>query len=116
MEENLSVEQRIARYLEANDITIVSESRADGTEVLGFVQYQGGQMRELGEILYNGETGMTHGADADNLRQSLQLEGFVTEVRRPLARLLRQVRGDFYADRIEPIHDACDRVEAKYTR
>ena len=115
MEENLSVEQKIARYLEANDITIVPEGRPDGIEVLGFVQHlPGRQMRELGEILYNGKTGMTQGADADNMRQSLQLPGFVTEVRRPIARLLRQVSGDFYADRLKPIHDACDTVEAKY--
>ena len=45
-----------------------------------------------------------------------QVQGFVTEVRRPLARLLRQVSGDFYADRLKPIHDACDRVEAQYDR
>jgi hypothetical protein len=114
MDEGLPIEQKIARYLEANDITIVPETRPDGTEVLGFVQHYGRQMRVLGEILFDGKTGIVKGADADNLRQSLQLPRFVTEVRRPLARLLRQVSGDFYADILEPIHDACDRVEAKY--
>ena len=115
MEENLSVEQRIARFLEANDITIVPESRADGTEVLGFVQHlPNGELKELGEILYDEQTGRTHATDADNMRQSLQLQGFVTEVRKPMARLLRQVSGDFYADKLEPIHGACGNVEARY--
>jgi len=113
MKENLSVEQKIARYLEANNIMIIPEFRAD-TGVLGFVQYVNERTRELGEILYNRSTGVTHGADVGSLRQGLQLPGFVTEVRVPLARVLIQVSGDFYANQLDPIHDACDRVEAKY--
>ena len=108
------VERRneVERYLEENDITIVPVSRADGTETLRFVQYPG--MTDLGEIIYDGRTGMTYPVDVDNLRRSLQLPEFVTKVRRPLARLLRQVSGDFYAKQLKPIHDACDAVEAKY--
>ena len=54
MDENLSVEQRIARFLEANDITIIPVNGGDGIEILEFVQHMtGGTTRELGGIFYN---------------------------------------------------------------
>ncbi|MEK6943570.1 MAG: hypothetical protein AABX00_05895 [Nanoarchaeota archaeon] len=115
MDENLSVEQRIARFLEANDITIIPVNGGDGIEILEFVQHMtGGTTRELGGIFYNRDVGMTQAADVPRLGQCLQLPEFVAEVRRPMSQLLAQVKGDFYADQLGPIHDACDKVEAKY--
>ena len=112
MGESLTVAQKIAGYLRENNITIVPGRRADGTETLSFIWYRDTEIIDLGEIIYDGRTGMTYPVDVDNLRRSLQLPEFVTKVRRPLARLLRQVSGDFYAKQLKPIHDACDAVEA----
>jgi hypothetical protein len=111
------IEQRIATFLEQHSVTIVPETRGD-RDVLGYIQHQvGGGMVYLGETVYDAKTGMT---DADAVPaevaiKRLQLEGFVTEVTRPIAKLLRQTEGQFYEnERWDPIHDALDRIESRY--
>lgn len=112
---DLNVEQKIAAFLETHQITIVPEGRGDA-EALGFVQHlPNGEMRYLGEIIYDTNTGSTYGADADNMRRRLQLPGFITEVTRPMVRLLKQASGDFYTNALfDPIHTACDKVDSQY--
>ncbi len=110
-------ETGIARFLDENEITIIPEDAGD-KEILAFVQYgkpgAGYTMRELGQMVYDISTGQTEASDGENIRLSLQQEGFVT-VRRSLARLLGLTRGKFYEDiRWNPIHDACDRVEGRH--
>ncbi|MBS3144612.1 hypothetical protein J4208_03430 [Candidatus Woesearchaeota archaeon] len=113
-ETELSVEQRIAQFLESNDITIVPENFGQ-QEQLHFVQHLPDRsMRDLGSLMYDTTTGTSEPTDPSNMLASLQLKGFATTVRRPLVRILQQVKGDFYADCLQPIHDALDRLEAKY--
>ena len=111
MSEDKPIEEKIAAFLEHNYITIVPEVRGS-REVFGYVQNRPGlPMVELGETTYNPRTGIADAISGENLRQRLQLKGFVTGVTRPMARLLRDVKGDFYHDRFDPIHDALDRLE-----
>lgn len=113
MAENSTVEQRIATYLAENNITINIECRRNGFDVLIFQQYlPDGRFLYLGEIAYDRKTGSSH--PADDSKRGLQPEGFVHKVRIPMVELLKQVQGDFYDGILDPIHDAIDRIDAKY--
>ena len=112
--ETKSIEQNIAEFLLQHNITIVPVRREDGVEMLEYVQYlKDGSTRDLGETLYNNEGSL--GKTCENAKKQLQLKGFITFVTRPMARLIRQVNGDFYNERMEVIHDACDLVENRHS-
>lgn len=112
MDERKSVEQRIAEYLETNKITIVPVS-SDTTETLSFIQYRAQGPVEIGELTYNRTDGSLDPVDADEVIKRLEVPGFITHVVRPMAILLRNVRGNFYAERFDPIHEVLDRVESQ---
>ena len=113
MAEELSVEQRIALFLDQNDITIIPEQRGDH-EVLGFVKYTPTGHLDLGERVYDGRTGAPQTLTGEVALKGLQVPGFVKEVSRPISGLMNQTKGHFYETWFGPIHDACKRVEARH--
>ncbi len=116
MTDKTSIEQRIANYLDANNITIIPESRGS-KETLCYMQHRPtGAVVEIGVTVYEPLTGVTDAVPASEMARRLQVKGFVTEVTKLMAILLKQTNGRFYEDDIfDPIHDACDRVEARYS-
>ena len=114
MPEDLPIEQRIANFLDTHNITIVPETRGE-YEALGYVQHTPTGIVDLGETVYDQRTGHPQGVPGEVAMKRHQVQGFVTEVTRPLARLLLQTQGQFYENkRWEPIHAACDLVEARH--
>ncbi len=113
-----TVEGRIARFLEQHGIIIVPEyGGVNGTLHFMQVNLGGGTPVDLGRMVYDTTTGIaaaliTDGESVEIARKRSQLPGFVTQVIRPLARLLKQAEGDFNNDRFDPIHDALTRVES----
>ncbi|MDP1694379.1 MAG: hypothetical protein Q8L34_02450 [Candidatus Woesearchaeota archaeon] len=119
-ETELSVEQRIAQFLVSHDILIVPV-RIGQYEQLNFLQQpHDSSMRHFGggfnfgSLTYDTTTGTTEPINQYTRLASHHLKGFARTVIKPLAKLLEQVKGDLHDDRFQPIHDALDKVEAKY--
>ena len=114
MAERLTIEQRIAAYLAENNITINVECIRNGFDVMFFQQYSDDKIIDLGEIAYDRETGMPNGGTDEGIRNGMQPNGFIGKLRNPMVRLIKEVKGDFYADRLDLIHDVIDRIDEKY--
>ncbi len=116
MKSKTPIEERIARFLEEHDITIISGHVMGSVASLNYMQLSHDRtIRKLGRMVYDTTTGESkEEITPEELSQRQRLKNFAN-VTGPLAQLLRENEGNYAsAQNTRPIREVCEKVEKRY--